>query len=171
MTTTQYLHRAQTTVATINALATKRTLAILASCLAMLAPGIVSAAKPAASVDAECVLLLSPDPVYTGSPFVVKLVRDPSYPGAFRQPTVSIDVTYPTLPESAATLNYTVTIPKFDVTYVETPSFTVPALSDGIAVNDAVVVVAATVTEPLTKKGNKVRTTVCTTTVPVMPGS
>lgn len=68
--------------------------ATLVMCLAMLAPGIASAKKPVPPVEATCALLLAPDPlyVYTGTAFTVKLVRIPSYPGAFRQPTVSIEV-------------------------------------------------------------------------------
>ena len=170
MTTTQHFHCAQTTVATIDALATKRTLAILASCLALLAPGIVSAAKPAARVDAECALLLAPDPqyVYTGTPFLVKMVRLPSYPGAFRSPKVSIDVTYPML-SGSLTQNHTVTVSRFNVTYVEA-DFSAPPLSSDIVVNGEVAI-AATVTELLSnKKGTKTREkiTTCSTTATVV---
>ncbi len=171
MTTTQHLHRAQTPVSTIEALATKHAFAILATCLALLAPGIVSAAKPAASVDAECALLLAPDPqyVYTGTPFLVKLVRVPSYPGAFRSPKVSIDVTYPTNSGDAIKENYTVPISSFNVTYVE-HTFSVPSVSDGIAVNGEVAI-AATVTELLSnKKGTRTseKITNCSTTATVV---
>jgi hypothetical protein len=171
MTTTKYFYRAQTTVATINALVTKRSLAILASCLALLAPGIVSAAKPAASVDAECALLLAPDPqyVYTGTSLLVKLVRVPSYPGAFRNPEVSIDVTFPMSNGGESTQNYTVKIPKFNVTYVE-HTFYVPPLSDGIVVGGEVGI-EATVTELLSNKNGKKtseKLTTCSTTATVV---
>jgi hypothetical protein len=170
MTTTKYFYRAQTTVATINALVTKRSLAILASCLALLAPGIVSAAKPAASVDAECALLLAPDPqyVYTGTPFLVKLVRVPSYPGAFRSPKVSIDVTYP-MASGSLTQNQTVTISSFNVTYAEA-DFSAPSSSSDIVINGEVAI-AATVTELLSnKKGTKTseKITNCSTTATVV---
>ena len=169
MTTTQYLHRAQTTVATINPLATKRTLALLASCLALLAPGIVSAAKPAPSVDAECTLLLAPDPqyVYTGTPFLVKLVRVPSYPGAFRSPKVSIDVTYP-MNSGSLTQNQTVTTSSFNVTYVEA-EFPAPALSSGIVVNGEVAIDATVIELLSNKKGTKTseKKTTCSTTATV----
>lgn len=184
MTTTQYSHRAHTTVATINALATKRTLAILAGCLALLAPGIVSAKKPAASVDAQCALFIedladpqhactgTSDPQYvcTGELFLVKLVRVPSYPGAFHQPTVSFDVTYPMASGGVTTITYEFDpIPKFNVTYVE---YTLPVLSmsQGIAINGEVAI-EATVSEPLSNKnGNKTREkiTKCNTTATVV---
>jgi hypothetical protein len=112
-----------------------------------------------------------PDPlfVHTGSPFTVKLVRVPSYPGAFRQPTVTIDVTYPMAAGSELTQNDTRSIPKFNVTYVET-GFTVPIFDSGIETGQDVVI-AATVAEPVGKKRKKFKTTSCTTTATVLEAS
>ena len=171
MTTTQHFHRAQTAVSTINARATKCALATLATCLTLLAPGIASATKPSATVDAQCELLLAPDPqyVYTGTSLLVKLVRVPSYPGAFRNPEVSIDVTFPMSNGGESTQNYTVKIPKFNVTYVE-HTFYVPPLSDGIVVGGEVGI-EATVTELLSNKNGKKtseKLTTCSTTATVV---
>ena len=142
-----------------------RRMTFFALCLALLAPGIASAKKPNPS-DAACALLLAPDPdyVYTDIPFTVKLVRVPSYPGAFRQPTVSIDVSYPMPGGGVLTQSYTQTFPVFNVTYVQT-SFTPPSSSSGI-VENGVVMIDATVTEPVNKKKSKI--TSCSTTAAVV---
>lgn len=150
----------------------KYALTSFAICLALLVPGITSAKKPAPPADPACALLLAPDPlfVHTGSPFTVKLVRIPSYPGAFRQPTITIDVTYPMPAGSELTQNDTRSIPKFNVTYVEA-GFTVPIFDSGIETGQ-VVVIAATVAEPVGKNRKKKRkTTSCTTTATVLEAS
>jgi hypothetical protein len=150
----------------------KHALTSFAICLTLLVPGITSAKKPAPPADPACALLLAPDPlfVHTGSPFTVKLVRVPSYPGAFRQPTVTIDVTYPMPAGSELTQNDTRSIPKFNVTYVEA-DFTVPISDSGIVIGQ-VVVIAATVAEPVGKNRKKKRkTTSCTTTATVLEAS
>jgi hypothetical protein len=148
----------------------KHALTSFAICLALLVPSITSAKKPAPPDDPECALLLAPDPlfVHTGSTFTVKLVRVPSYPGAFRQPTVTIDVTYPMPAGSELTQNYTRSIPKFNVTYAEA-DFTVPLDNSGILTGQDVEI-AATVTEPVgkSKKREKFKTTSCTTTATVL---
>ena len=144
-----------------------------AICLALLVPGITSAKKPAPPADPECALLLAPDPLYvhTGTPFTVKLVRVPSYPDAFRQPTITIDVTYPMPAGSEVTQNYTRSIPKFNVTYVEA-GFIVPSVNSGIVIGQDVVI-AATVAEPVgkNKKKKKLKTTSCITTATVLQAS
>jgi hypothetical protein len=146
----------------------KHALTSFAICLALLVPGITSAKKPAPPGDPECALLLAPDPlfVYTGTPFTVKLVRVPSYPGAFRQPTITIDVTYPMPAGSEITQNYTRSIPKFNVTYEEAV-FTVPLFDSGILTGQDVMI-AATVDEPVGKKSKKFKTTSCTTKATVL---
>ena len=122
-----------------------RILSTLALCLTLLIPGIATAKKPNPG-RISCALLLETDPavVYTGMPFTVKLVRIPSYPGAFRNPTVSIDVSYPAN-GGEITQNETRTIPAFNVTYVEV-GFTVPDINSGIEVGGEATI-AATVTE------------------------
>ena len=150
----------------------KYALTSFAICLALLVPGITSAKKPAPPADPACALLLAPDPlfVHTGSPFTVKLVRIPSYPGAFRQPTVTIDVTYPMPAGSELTQNDTRSIPKFNVTYVEA-GFTVPSVNNSDILTGQDVVIAATVAEPVGKKRKKFKTTSCTTTATVLKAS
>ena len=137
-------------------------------CLSLLAPGVSSAKKPPRPEDAACALLLSPDPnlVSTGMPFTVKLVRVPAYPGAFHQPTISVDVTYPMPAGSEITENVTQNIPLFNFSYVEM-NFHVPPYESGIMVGEEVII-EATVTEPLRK--NKSKTTYCTTTATVQQG-
>jgi hypothetical protein len=138
---------------------------MLALCLVLLTPGIASAKKPTPA-EPGCELLLAPDPsfIYTGNPYTVKLVRVPSYPGAFRQPTVSIDVSYPMSEGSTYTVNDTRSFPDFNVTYMES-NFVAPSSDSGIAEN-GVVEIDATVTEPVRK--NKFITTSCTTTATVV---
>lgn len=148
----------------------KHALTSFAICLTLLVPGITSAKKPAPPADPACALLLAPDPLYvhTGTPFTVKLVRVPSYPGAFRQPTVTIDVTYPMSAGSELTQNYTRSIPKFNVTYVEA-GFTVPSVNNSDILTGQDVVIAATVAEPVGKNRKKKRKiTSCTTTATVL---
>ena len=121
-----------------------RILSTLALCLTLLTPGIATAKKP--NLDVSCALLLDTDPavVYTGMPFTVKLRRIPPYPGAFRNPTVSIDVSYPAN-GGEITQNETRTIHAFNVTYVEV-DFNVPYKSSGIDIGGEATI-AATVTE------------------------
>jgi len=130
-----------------------RILSTLALCLTLLTPGIASAKKPNPGI-VSCALLLETNPavVYTGMPFTVKLVRVPSYPGAFRNPTVSIDVSYPAN-GGEITQNETRTIHAFNVTYVEV-GFVVPFKSSGIEIGGEVTI-AATVSEGLKKNKSK----------------
>jgi hypothetical protein len=146
----------------------KHAVTTLIICLSLLVPGISSAKKPPPPADATCDLLLSPDPdfVSTGMPFIVKLIRVPAYPGAFRQPTISIDVTYPMPVGSEITQNETRNIPRFNVSYVEM-NFHVPLFDSGILVGEEVII-EATVTEPIRKDNSK--TTFCTTTATVVEG-
>ena len=146
----------------------KHAITTITICLSLLVPGLTSAKKPQPPTDATCTLLLSPDPnfVSTGMPFTVKLVRVPAYPGAFRQPTVSIDVAYPMPVGSEITQNETRNIPVFNVSYVEM-NFHVPTLDSGILVNQQVKI-EATVTEPIRK--NKSKTANCSTTASVLEG-
>ena len=121
-----------------------RIVSTLALCLTLLTPGIATAKKP--NLDVSCALLLDTDPavVYTGMPFTVKLRRIPPYPGAFRNPTVSIDVSYPAN-GGEITQNETRTIHAFNVGYVEV-GFFVPDINSGIEI-DGEATIAATVTE------------------------
>jgi hypothetical protein len=130
-----------------------RILSTLALCLTLLTPGIATAKKPNPGRVA-CALLLETDPavVYTGMPFTVRLVRIPSYPGAFRNPTVSIDVSYPAN-DGEITQNDTRTIHAFNVTYVNV-GFVVPLKSSGIEIGGEATI-AATVTEG--HKSKKIR--------------
>lgn len=144
----------------------KHALTSIVICLALLASGIASAKRPA---PATCQLLLAPDPVYihTGTPYTVKLVRVPSYPGAFRQPTVSIDITYPMPAGSEITQNYTRSVAAFNVTYIEANLFA-PPLNSGILTGQDVTI-AATVSEPVNNQKKRKRTTArCTTTATVL---
>ena len=155
----------------------KNRLTTLAICLSLLVPGIGDAKpknKPPRPNEAGCELLLVPDPgivatdpnyVSTGKDFTVKLVRVPSYPGAFRHPTIDFVVYYLSEGKNTGPFENTITIPLFNVTYAKA-TFTVPSdsqLIGGQALIDAMV------TEP-TKSKNKVITTTCSTTAAVQQG-
>jgi hypothetical protein len=99
-------------------------------------------------------------------PFTVKLVRVPTYPGAFRQPTISVAVSYPMPVGDEITQIETRNIPVFNVSYVEI-NFHAPPFDSGILVGQEVKI-DATVTEPLRKAESK--TTNCTTTATVVQG-
>jgi hypothetical protein len=147
----------------------KNILTTAALCIFLLVPGFAAAKKPPPPVEVSCALLLSPDAsiVYTGESFTVKLVRIPSYPGAFRNPTIQIDVYYPSVDDVIPPVETRFTIPLFNVTYVEA-TIPVPLVSDGIVVGQEVVI-DAKVTEP-TKSRKKVKTTKCSTTAIVLQG-
>jgi len=146
-----------------------RILLTLALCLPLLTPGIASAKKPNPG-NVSCELFVSPyrDAVYTGSKFSVKLVRAPSYPGAFRNPTVTIDVIYTLSDNSELIQTSTRTISRFNVTYVEM-DFTAPSADENgvLPVGEATIV--GTVSEQTKSKKNKTNITSCTTTVTVDP--
>jgi hypothetical protein len=141
----------------------KNVFTTLAVCLSLLVPGLADAKKPPPPVEVACALLLSPDDsyVYTGESFTIKLIRVPSYPGAFRNPTIKIDVYYPSVDNVIPPVETKFTIPLFNVTYVET-TIPVPLVSDGILLGEQVLI-EAKVTEP-TKNRNKDITTRCSTT-------
>ncbi len=167
MTTTHRSHQAQRPTSAVPISFSKRIATLFAVCLVLLAPGISSAKKPARTPDAGCVLLLSPYPDYitAGEAYQVKMVRDPSYPGAFRSPTVQFFVTYPTKDGTTLT-DETQKIPtgSFYVIYWQV-GFVAPPKSK-VAIGDEAVL-AATVTETLGSKNGKRKrhkTTVCTTT-------
>ena len=147
-----------------------RILSTLALCLTLLTPGIASAKKPHPG-NVSCELFVLPpyqDAVYTGTKFSVKLVRTPSYPGAFRNPTVTIDVIYPLSDNSELIQTSTRTISRFNVTYVEM-DFTAPSADENgvLPVGEATIV--GTVSEQTKSKKNKRNITSCTTTVAVIP--
>jgi hypothetical protein len=148
----------------------KNLLTSLAVCLTLLVPGIVDAKKPQSPFEVGCELRLSPDDsyVYTGEAFSVKLIRSPSYPGAFRNPTIHLDVYYPSVDNVIPPVETKFTIPLFNVTYVEATS-PVPLVSDGILPGEQVLI-DAKVTEP-TKNRKKDITTKCSTTAIVLQGT
>ena len=106
--------------------------------------------------------------IYTGSSFTVKVVRIPSYPGSWAQPTIATDVVYPMPSGNVVSQNDTQTIYKFNVTYA-LATFTVPAQDSGILSlsTEAIAKLTATVTEPLSN--NRFRQTTCAATTTVLP--
>ena len=179
MTTTPRWREAQTPSSAVVYRFARRPLTLFAVCLAFLAPGISSAKKPLPTPDAGCVLLLSPYPNYvtTGTTYQAKVVRDPSYPGAFRSPKVKIYATYPLADGGKLQDNDIppIEVSSFYVTYVQ---FDIPApptpdpdnpKPDDVAIGEEAVI-AAEVTETLVSKNQKRQVdqvTVCTTS-PVM---
>ena len=92
------------------------TLLTCALCVLLALPGMASAKKPSASTAATCAVLL-PASIETGNSFSVKVVRVPSYPGSWHQPTIYTDVVYPMSPDSSNTDSNIQTINRFNVTY------------------------------------------------------
>ncbi len=139
-----------------------------ALCVVLALPGVTAARKASTGTDVSCAVLL-PAEIYTGNSFSVKVVRVPSYPGSWTQPTISIDVVYPMTSGSASTQNDTQTINKFNVTYA-LANFTVPSSTTGISSTptdpNAAATVTATVAEPLSN--NRLRQTTCSATTPVV---
>ena len=136
---------------------TQSPITVLVICLALTVPGLAIAkkakpVKPEPSPIPECIILIN-DVVYTGNPYTAKLVRDPRYPDAWRNPTITIEASY-TGSDITGMATYEPGL--FNVTYVNA-SFVVPGdASFGGTAN-----LTATVREPL-KKRNTFRETNCT---------
>ena len=130
---------------------------ILAISLASIAPGLATAKKPQSSSTAGCVILLADvvdNVVYRNTPFTVKVVRDPSYPDAWRNPTFTIEARFT---DSMQTVSATIEpslANAFSVTYVNA-TLVVP--DDARFAGTAII--SATVEEPINKR--KTRTTTC----------
>jgi len=145
-----------------------RILLTLALCLPLLTPGIANAKKPSLP-ESTCTLFVWPEaPLTPGQLFSVKVIKIPSYPSAWRNPTITIDVTYPGMTPDGF---YQQTIPSFYVTYWEAP-FQVPESGVGITAGD--IIINATIDEPIRKKNNNspnytptFKTTRCETTTTV----
>jgi hypothetical protein len=131
---------------------------ILAVCLAVLVPGMAAAKKPtqpAPTPEPGCDILVS-DVIYKGNSYPVKIVRVPSYPGAWHNPTVTLEAKY-----TGSTQTQTVEIGLanvFSVTYVNA-TLVVP--DDASFAGDATI--TAMIKEPLKRK-NTYKTTTCSVT-------
>jgi hypothetical protein len=133
-------------------------LTILAMCSLLLMPGVATAKKPVAS-EAGCVIFMD-DVVYSKTPFTVKVVRDPSYPDAWRNPTFTIEASFTGSTQTVSATIEPILANAFSVTYVHA-TLVVPddARFTGTAT------ISATVEEPLNKR--KTRTTTCSATASV----
>ena len=127
----------------------------LALCSALLLPGIAMAKKPQPTPG--CAVLMDKD-ILVGNSYPVKVVRDPSYPGAWHNPTFTIEASYTGSIETDFAAIQPSLANVFDVTYVNA-ILTVPIDAAGTAT------ISVTVEEPLNKR--KVETTTCSTTVNV----
>jgi hypothetical protein len=140
-----------------------------ALCVFLALPGMAAAKKASTDTAVSCAVLL-PAEIYTGNSFSVKVVRVPSYPGSWTQPTIYTDVAYPTTSDSAITQNDTQTINKFNVTYAlatfMVPSMSTSSISSSPTSPEATATVTATVSEPL--GNNRVRQTTCSATTAVV---
>ena len=150
------------------------TLLTCALCVLLALPGMASAKKPSASTAATCAVLL-PASIETGNSFSVKVVRVPSYPGSWHQPTIYTDVVYPMPPDSSITDSNMQTINRFNVTYALVTTFMVPKMETGILTtstspdNTAIATVTVLVSEPL--KNGRTKQTKCSSTTPVVLGN
>ena len=137
-----------------------------ALCVFLALPGMAAAKKASTGNSVSCAVLL-PAYIETGNSFSVKVVRVPSYPGSWTQPTIYIDVVYPTTSGNLMSENYTQTIDRFNVTYA-TKTFTVPSvITTDIASSpnspDATATVTATISEQ-----HRGRQTACSATTAVI---
>ena len=130
---------------------------ILAICLAALVPGMAAAKRPQAAPEPGCDILVD-KVVYKNTPYAVKVVRVPSYPGAWRNPIVTIEATYTGSDTTGSATIDPSLANVFSVTYV-TASLVVPPDAEfgGTAT------ITATIKEPLKKK-NAYNTTTCSVT-------
>ena len=150
------------------------TLLTCALCVLLALPGMASAQKPSKSTAATCAVLL-PAYIETGVSFSVKVVRVPSYPGSWHQPTIYTDVVYPMSPDSSNMDSNIQTINRFNVTYALVTTFTVPEMKTGILTtssspdNSATATVTALISEPL--KNGKTKQTKCSSATPVVQGN
>lgn len=140
-----------------------------ALCVCLALPGMAAAKKTSTGNSVSCAVLL-PAYIETGSSFSVKVVRVPSYPGSWTQPTIYTDVVYPTASGDLMTQNDTQTINRFNVTYA-TATFMVPSMKTTEITGsptspDATATVTATISEQLNK--NRGRQTTCSATTAVM---
>ena len=132
---------------------------ILALCTALLLPGIAMAKKPQPSSTPGCVILMD-EVIYTGNSYAVKVVRDPSYPDAWRNPTFTIEASYAGSMQTVSVEIQPSLANVFSVTYVNAV-LVVP--DDATFAGTATIL--ATVEEPLNKR--KIKTTTCSTTASV----
>jgi hypothetical protein len=140
----------------------------LALCSALLLPGIAMAKKPVKNLvevpvedPAGCVIF--PSDIYTGYPFTVKIVRNPSYTGSWVSPTVDVTAVFAKTGGGESTTTSSDSIAKYGVTYVNA-TLLAPSCnnSDPCEIDTSVdAVITAVVKEPL-NNGNKFRETVCT---------
>ena len=157
-----------------------------ALCVLLALPGLAAAKKPpknnpsnnttSGSTTTEGCAVLLPTDIYTGQPFTVKVVRVPSYPGSWHQPTIDTVVDYPTMNGGGLMQSDSQTINYFSVTYAlanfTTPTPTVDESGNqlfGILTTatspDAVATVTASVSEPMSN--NKVKLTTCSATTTI----
>ena len=139
---------------------------ILTMCLVAMAPGLVNAKKPQPEPDASCAVLVDSF-ITAGFQYQVKVVRVPSYPGAWRNPTITIEASYDYDSEIQPHIikpNY------FSVTYVTT-SFVppTPTTCNGSCGQMGNATIRATVEEPVKVRGkrNPFRRTTCEATTVV----
>ena len=139
-----------------------------ALCAFLALPGMAAAKKASTGNSVSCAVLL-PAYIETGSSFSVKVVRVPSYPGSWTQPTIYTDVVYPTTSGNPMTQNDTQTINRYNVTYA-TATFMVPSMettdiSGSPTSSDATATVTASISEFSKKRG---RQTTCSATTAVV---
>ena len=130
----------------------------LALCSALLLPGIAMAKKPQSSSTAGCVIFMD-DVVYQGHPYKVKVIRDPSYPGAWRNPTFTIEASFTGSTQTGSATIEPSLANVFSVTYANA-TLVVP---DDAPMGTATISVL--VEEPVNK--GKTRETTCSTTASV----
>jgi len=145
----------------------------LALCSALLLPGIALAKKPVKDLaevpvedPAECVIF--PADIYTGHPFTVKIVRNPSYTGSWVSPTVDVTAVFTKTDGGEITTTSSETISRYGVTYINASLLAPSNYScdengsncTEVGIDDQAAI-SAVVKESL-NKGNKSWETICT---------
>jgi len=132
----------------------KSRVTILALCTALLLPGIAMAKKPQSTPQAGCSILVD-GPLVPTLKYTVKVVRVPSYTGAWHNPTITINSSY----DGSGVTNSATIIPGvYNVTYIVNSDLGVPE----DAKSGSYATISATVKEPL-KKRNTFQETTCST--------
>jgi hypothetical protein len=125
---------------------------ILALCCALLLPGIAMAKKPQSTPQTECSILVD-GPLVPTMKYTVKVVRVPSYTGAWHNPTITINASYD---GSDVTNSATIVPGVYNVTYIVNSTLVVPE----DATHGGYATISATIKEPL-KKRNTYQETTC----------
>jgi len=140
----------------------KAGIAVLAMCVALVLPGMATAAKTVQSTTG-CVIF-PPAYIDTGNPFTLKIVRDPAYPGSWSRPMVDVTAVFTRTDGGKIAASYSETSSRYGygVTYVYATLLAPSCNGVPCAIDSTVdAIITAVVKEPV-NKGKQFRQTSCT---------